>query len=405
MSRLAALAVLALLALVAPLAAQDKKARNDPTSCPYCGNDPGVMMRAGLVGHGPFEFGAPDNDTASVGGFLIADVYWLESEHFEIGLALAPYKVPQKEKNKIRAELTELAEVLPNVDPKAKVLDEWLRLHLFAQRSEKVWDRFLEIMQKDEDFFPAEGSRWVLGTPYAGEGPYVGQRGKYEVLLLTSEAEHVAFLKEQFGLSIRRTQRWNVTDPARDTITVTIHLDQGSLKKDTALHGHLAFNLAHNLLDGYKHYSYDTPLWIHEGLAHFMEREVTTRYNTFDSTEGALAEETRKSKWIPEVKKLLSAGDAPRLAELMGLQSYAAFELRHHFATWSMIDFLIQAHPDGFACLNDKLHGRKTPEGYADSANLRDAHRQAFKECLGMSYAQFDQAWKEWVGAQVGRKD
>ncbi len=392
---------LGLILLAAPFDAQRKR-RSDPENCPYCHNDPEVMAKAGIVSHGGFEFGAVPHDTKSTQAFLAtSDVFWIESEHFEIGFALGKYKVGQKEKNKIREELYELAEVLPDVDPKTKVLDEFLRAHMFAQRCEKVWDRFLEIVQHEEEDFPQPGERWILGTPYMGEGPYVGQKGKFEVLLLETEAEHVAYLRDQFGLSIKRTQRWNVID--RDTITLTIHLRQGQLKTDTALHGHVAFNLAHNLLDGYKHYSYDTPLWYHEGLAHLLEREVSIRYNTFDSTEGAIAEETRKQKWMPEVRKMLN--NAPRMAELINLKSYAAFELETHFATWSMVDFLVREHPAGFACLLGRVHGRKKEDGMPDSSNLRDAHREAFKECLGMSYSQFDTAWKEWVGTQGERKD
>ena len=390
--------------LAGPGPGPDDERENAPSMCPYCHGDPEVMQRAGIVSHGGFEFGAEGEDTASVDAFLGgADVYWIETAHFELGFGLGPYPVKQREKKKLRAELAKLAEVLPEVDPKTKVLDEWLRVHLFAQRCEEVWDRFLEIMQVEEGDFPTAQEPWLLGTPYFGEGPYVGQKGKYELLILETEADHVAFLTEHFGLNIKRTQRWNVIP--RDTITVNIHVRQGDLRVDTALHGHVAFNLAHNLLDGYKHYSYDTPLWIHEGLAHFLEREVSIDHNSFDSTEGAVAEKTRKKKWVPEVKKLVQRGEAPRLAELVNIQSYAAFGLEHHYTTWSMVDFLIGEHADGFACLNDRLHGRKTEEGLPDGSNLRDVHRDAFQECLGMSYAQFDQAWRDWVGALEDRPD
>ena len=39
------------------------------------------------------------------------------------------------------------------------------------------------------------------------------------------------------------------------------------------------------------------------------------------------------------------------------------------------------------------------PEGYPDGSNMEDLHREAFRECLGMGYAQFDIAWAEWVRA------
>jgi len=396
--------LLASLALATGAAhAQDKPGKTDPAACPYCAGDPAIMEKAGIVSHGPFEFGAEGSDTASVAEFLLGDCFWIETAHFEIGFALGPYKVPQKEKNRIRDELTRLGEILPNVEPKTKVLDEWLRAHMFAQRCEDAYARFLELVQKTDADFPQPGEQWLIGQPFRGIGPHLGQLGKYEVLLVETEAEHVAYLREQFGLSIKRTQRWNVIE--RDTLNVTVHLQQGSLKIDEALHGHLVFNLAHNFFDGFRHYSYDTPLWLHEGLAHFMEREVVTRYNTFDATEGALAEETRKDKWVAETRKLVAGDEAPRMAELINLRSYAEFSLPVHFTTWSMVDFLVREHPSGFACLFDTIKGRVNEDGTPNSRNLKDVHRDAFQSCLGMSYAQFDQAWKDWLATQGERKD
>lgn len=401
MSRLLRTAALLLLASAA--VAQDKPPRNDPSNCPYCHNDPAVLARAGLVSHGPFEFGATPNDTRSVDAALVSDIYWIETPHLEIGLGLSPYRVPQKEKEKIRAELTELQRALPEVDPKTKLLDEWLRVHLFAQRGEAAYKRFLELVKKTDADFPKIGDKWLIGTPFRGTGPYLGMAGKYEVLMLESESEHVAFLNDQFGLTIPRTQRWHVVD--RETVDVTLHLQQGNLKTDEALHGHFVFNLAHNFFDGFRHYSYETPLWIHEGLAHCMEREICTRYNTFDATEGGLAQETRKEAWIPDAHKLAASGTAPRMAELINLQSYASFTLDTHFTTWSMVDYLLRTQPDGFACLLNALKGRVTKEGMPDGGSLKDAHREAFQSCLGMSYAEFDQAWAAWLDTQLERKD
>jgi len=391
-----------LLACALPARAQDKPARNDPSNCPYCHNDPALLEKAGLVSHGPFEFGKK-GDTKSVDAFLVADVYWLESKHLEIGLGIGPYRVTQREKEKLRGELARLAQFLPDVDPKTKLLDEWLRVHLFAQRGEDAYARFLELVQKTEADFPQLGQKWLIGTPFRGMGPYFGQAGKYEVLMLETEAESVAYMNEEFGLKITRTQRWNVIE--RDALNVTIHLQQGSLKEDDALQGHVIFNLAHNFFDGYRHYSYDTPLWLHEGLAHFMEREVVPEYNTFDATEGALAEESREQRWVPEARKLAQSGDAPRMAELINLQSYASFTLDHHFTTWSMVDFLVREHPEGFACLLAALKGRVKADGTPDGGGLKDVHRDAFSTCLGMTYAEFDQAWAAWIMTQTERKD
>jgi hypothetical protein len=305
--------------------------------------------------------------------------------------------VKQDEKKRIRAELAKLAAVLPEVDPEAKTLDPWLRAHLYAQRVEEIWERFLEIIRVPASAFPDGSKPWDLTGRYMGEGPYVGQKGKYEILILPNEASCFGFLKHYFGLPIKRTQRWNVIP--RDTLTVAIHVEQGSLKDEYALYGHVAFNLAIMLLDGYKHYSYDMPVWIREGLAHFLEREVNPKHNTFDSSEGAVAEMTNKENWRAEVKKMVATGEAVRMAELINLKSYAELKLAHHYTVWSMTDYLVNVHPEAYAQILDAMKGRTLPNGFPDGTNLPDAHREAFKRFLSMGYPDFDAAWKAWVTA------
>jgi hypothetical protein len=253
----------------------------------------------------------------------------------------------------------------------------------------------LGLLRVRAEDFPDGKKPWDQTGEYMGEGPYLGQKGKYEVLMVPSKGEHVAYLTKEFGLQIQNTQRWNVV--ARDTLTVTIHAEQGGLRKDTAMHGHLAFNLAHNLLDGYKHYSYDTPIWIHEGLAHFLEREVDPNFNTFDSSEGGIAQESSKSKWRQETQRLVRQKKVPRMAELIALRSYAELELDDHFATWSMIEYLVTTNPEGFACLVRTLCTLLNAQNIPDGSNMKDHHRDAFQKCLGLSYPEFDQAWRDWV--------
>lgn len=387
-------ALLLFVLFAASVHAEDKNPKNDPETCPYCHGDPALMAAGGIVSHGGFEFGR--TDTAGVDTLLANDdIRWIESKHFEIGFAGPPYRVAGPEKKPLQAELAELAKLFPEINPKAKSLDPWLRAHMYAYRAEKIWDRFIEVMQVDEATLPDGITPWDGRGEYRGEGPYMGQKGKYEVLILPGEGDLVAYLTDQFGLHTRQTNRWNVM--ARDSIAVTIHLRHADLKKDTALHGHVAFNLAHNLLDGYEHYSYETPIWIHEGLAHLFEREISPKYNSFDSGEGATAVETTKSNWEAEVKKLVKAKKVPRMAELIAIKSYADLTLEDHFTTWSMVKFLTEEHADGFAKLNRELHGRLLADGTLDSQNLPKVHREAFKRDLGMTYAEFDQAWKNWV--------
>jgi hypothetical protein len=368
---------------------------NDPANCPYCKNDPQLLKAAGLVAHAGFEFGS--SDTGQVDALMAAnDIRWLESTHFQLGFALGSHKVKDDEKKKIRAELDRLALVLPAVDSKVKVLDPWLRVHLYAQRCEDVYARFCELMQVKDADFPKGDGPWNGQGKYMGEGPYLGQKGKYEVLLLPSEAAGTQFLREQFGLTTKLSQRWNVIN--RDTLILVVHTGQGDLREDGAMHGHVAFNLAINMLDGYKHYSYDTPIWIREGLGHFIEREINPKFNTFDSSEGAVAAMTRKEKWEPEVRKMVAANQNISMAQLLALKDYAGLTLNHHYTVWSMTDFLVRTMPDAYAAFNAKLHGLVNKQNIPDGSNMPDQHRTIFQEVIGMSYTEFDAAWIKWVG-------
>ena len=363
---------------------------------PHTGGKPELMQAAGVVSYGGFEFAR--EDTAAIERLLgVVDIKWIETAHFEIGFGLGPYKLRQDERKKVAAELTRLKEKLPSINPKQTQLDPWLRAHLVAQRLEDSYAQFLSVVRLTDADFPDGTTPFVPGEgkAYMGEGPILGQKGKIEVLLLPSEAASVTFLRHSYGMSIKRTQRWNLPD--RDTLSITIHEAQGRLRVDTALHAHLVFNAAHCFLEGLKHYSYDAPRWLQEGFAHWMERQVSPLYNSFDGDEGSAPEMTSKSDWEAETKKMVASGDAPRISEMINFTTYGEFEIEHHFATWSMIDFLAREHPDGLANLLKGIKGLLDEKGYADGSRVPDTHRELFRSEFGMTYLQFDEAWRTWV--------
>ena len=252
-------------------------------------------------------------------------------------------------------------------------------------------------MRVHESDFPDGRGVWLLGTPYWGEGP-VGQKGKFELLVLPTAADQVTFLQQQFGLTMKRTQRWNVVD--RSALIVVTNLTENQLYTDEQIHGHVVFNLAIQLLDGFKYYAYDTPCWLREGLGHLMEREINPKFNTYDSSEGSLGVQVNKENWDAEVKALIVAGKAPRLAELTAPKTYAGFDRAAHYASWSMTKFMVTTNPEGYGCLNKMIHGRKRPDGQADAEEQNTVQRDAISQCLGMSYPQFDEAWRAWALAQ-----
>ena len=375
------------------------KPLGDPANDPYTkGGDPELMKAAGYVSMGGFEFGpAPDTtvETNKALGYL--DIRWIETKHFEIGVALPQAKVTGDERDKIRAELTEMQAYFEDINPKTRILDPWLRAHLYAKRVEETYADVQEFLGvTDEDFADNDV---IYNTSarkkYMGIGPHLGQLGKYEILFLPSEGAAVTYLKNKLGLTTKLSQRWNIVE--RETEMLVVHIGQGRMKVDESLHGHTVFNIVHLLLNGYKHYSYELPVWATEGVAHWFERKLNPKWNTFDSAEGAAAEMTKKADWTGPVKKMISSKKAPSFPALIGLRTFAEFELEHHYATWSIVDFLMTAHPEFLPHYMASLSGMKDANGYDDNSEMANVQRQLFKEKLGMSYSQFETAWKEWV--------
>ena len=397
------LAVIALLFGLSPFAAAQKPldrskplgdAANDPSTR---GGDPEFMKAAGYVSMGGFEFGPAPDTTAETNehiGYL--DIRWIETAHFEIGISLPKVKVTQSERDKVRAELTEMQEYFGDkIDPRTRSLDPWLRTHLYAKRIEEHYARIQAMLGVTDADFKDNRAKWNQVSKYMGIGPYLGQSGKYEVLILPSEGAHKTYMRDRLGLTTELSQRWNIIP--RDSMTMIIHTDQGKFKVDEALHGHIVFNLTHNLLNGYKHYSYDMPVWVMEGAAHWFERELSPRFNTFDGAEGSAPDLTSKSKWRPEAKKILGSSKAPSFPGLISKRTFADLELDDHFALWSVFDFLMTVHPEFLKVYFGTLAGLKNAEGFDDYGALGDRQRTVFKESLGMTYGKFEAAWKEWV--------
>ncbi|MEM6674933.1 MAG: hypothetical protein AAF726_18940 [Planctomycetota bacterium] len=400
-TRARAAALVAACALALPALAQkplDKsKPRWDPANDPYTrGGQPELLEAAGYVSMGGFEFGPAPDTTAEVNEFLpYLDLRWIETEHFEIGVALPKVKVTGDERDKIRAELERLVEVFPDVNPKTRVLDPWLRAHLYAMRLEDHYEDVQEFLGVTDETFADNKALWIPGTPYRGIGPYLGQLGKFEVLLLPSEGAAKDYLRAKLGLTTKLTQRWNVIE--RESTSLIVHTDQGRLDVDEALHGHVVFNVTYLLLNGYEHYSYDKPIWACEGTAHWFERKINPRFNTFNSSEGSTAEMIRKSDWEDPTLKLVRSGDAPSFASLVNMRTFAELKREHHYATWSIVDFLTRAHPEFLPAYFARISGLKNEENIDDGRELPEAQRAAFKDLLGMTYGQFDRAWRAWV--------
>ena len=72
-------------------------------------------------------------------------------------------------------------EVLPDVKPETQILDPWLRLHMYAQRCEDLYARFLEIIAGQNVTWPdgltfAEAAARLAGNLLALEAVHHEQQ-------------------------------------------------------------------------------------------------------------------------------------------------------------------------------------------------------------------------------------
>jgi hypothetical protein len=388
----------------APANAKLPKWRIDP----YTKNKPEALSKAGYASFGPFPFGnlgakaVTTDDVEKTLPYL--QIHWIETAHFRIGIDLPAWNVPQDPeiKAKLRKELERLAEKLPGINTKPRTLDPWLRAHLFAQRCEDIYSEFMQLAMVTDDDFPQKASDIYVPVHNRamGMGPYLGMKEKYLLMLFEKEGSFNTYMKTYLGRDSHFGQRWHCKDVGCILFTIATECDEGRHKDDTALHGSVAFNVSQNLLDGFRHYSYDMPVWLREGLGHWFERRVSPRFNSFDQNEGSPADMKKEWKWQPYTKNLVTTGGkfAP-FPEAYAWRDFGNITFNDHVAIWSRMDFMMQQGPEKWSKFLFEVKGRSSTNGTADQSDLVGAFREGIQKAYGFSVLQFDEKWAEWVKA------
>jgi hypothetical protein len=228
-----------------------------------------------------------------------------------------------------------------------------------------------------------------------GDGRYLGERDKYEVVVHASRSSHQAFTLAMCGVSITDSLRWHLNPPHK--LVVSIPAEDADLARDRGLEAHVAHNLSHLFLCGYKHFSYDPPIWLDEGLAHLIEKEVDPESTTTDGDEGALREVHAPSDWPARAAKLVEAGKAPTFAQLVHTKSFAELDLDAQVCAWSRLRFLADEHPRELAAFLGGVKGQLDGAGYPSGSDLPGLQRSLLQSLWGWTPADFDAAWTAWV--------
>jgi hypothetical protein len=388
------IAAAAAAALLAPSSGAAQGRSKDAETCPWCKDDPALMQAAGVLSHGPIAIGPEGSQTLAAK--LVGPAWrFAETAHLRFASSLADEAIDMKDRARVEAELARLREALPSIPMKLKRLDPWLRLHLFAMKGEELYARFQRLLGVTDADFPEE--RTAEG-PFMGAGRYLGEKDKFEVVLHRARATHTLFTGDFSGIRVTDSLRWHF--PGQHKLLASVPAEDSDLREDRWLWPHVAHNLSHLFFCGYKHFSYDPPIWLDEGLALAIEKEAEPASTTREGEEGSERYGGGPSDWNEAARKLVARGKAPRLAELMSAKGFSELDDDANVAAWSIVRFLLDEHGEAFARFLGGIKGQLDAAGYPSGADLGDLQRRLLRELWGWSPADLDAAWTAWVLAR-----
>jgi len=395
------------LLLAATLAhpAVGQKARSRAGPDPYTRGEQASVEALGYVSLGPFQFGT-GHDTASVEELLGTEpLVWIETAHFRIGCALSPLRLRGQQEwskewiKKVRDELDELRPKLPKgrLKKRVKELDPWLRAHLMAQRLERLYEEVLEVLGRDDAWFAAANYDASDADAFTGQGPYLGMREKFAVLMLQKGSSIARYTRQHRGGEMKEPIRhcdlafgsiyWGCSEESAN----------GLYKGDYALHSNLVFNVANNLYSGYRCFGHNLPAWLVTGLSHWHSRRVSPRFPVYDRLDDTDSRDRSPFwDWDARVRGLVKYDAFGSLADLMKVQTAGQFGIEQHMQAWAVVGYLVDANKEQVGTflhrLKSPFHGRvRMPT----DAELQQRQQDVFVSTFGCEPAALDAAWRE----------
>jgi hypothetical protein len=406
MSKHFPLLLLALLFSAAPaLAAQKGKDKDlEYLEDPYTENDKEAMRKAGYVGSGRFHWadghGTADIDE-SLGG---ARIVWVETAHFRIGCALPEYTIDKgskTEKTKIKAELKRLDAILPNIKTRVKKLDPWLRLHLFAMRAEDLYTGLSDLLGVSEEDFPTGPGQTKNGR-YMGEGPYLGMKGKFDLMFMEKASSLGRYRSGFLGNSGDEPIRHMF--PVDGVLFFAVAQENDGMFSDTSMHCLFVYSVTMNLMNGYRYYRHALPEWMVVGMAHWNARRIDEKRNYF--TRDRLFTEDDKNiwNWRPKVRARVGHEYFPGFEKVAAFTDPENMKYSEHMMSWSRVDFLMARDPAGFRTWMDVM---KDPfeAGEEITEEMMFARQLvALKQAWDLDPDSFDAEWAAWVMEEYPKK-
>jgi hypothetical protein len=359
---------------------------------PYTGGDEAAMKAAGVLAYGPFAW-ADHKTTADIDKVLgEGRVLWMETAHFRIGLNLksAPLPEDSKPKRALLAEIGELKKVLPKVPDKPRKLDPWLQLHLAGQRCERLYADLQKLFGVTDADFPARGK----GN---GEGAYLGMPDKFLVLLFQKKADLARYADRFCNMQQDVSLRYFHTQTNQLLFGLAAEGLEGF--NEAGLHAHMLYAVTHNLLNGYRGYYYQLPMWLDEGIAHWYSRQIDAETLNVQILDTEAVAEDKQANWPVKVRRrAVHDGLLFPFEKVAAWEKFDEMGYHAHSQAWSRIDYLMQLDQEKLGLLVTKLKsmGFAPGEGVGH-AQMRAQTERLLAELYELDGPTFDANWREWV--------
>ncbi|MCH8311153.1 MAG: hypothetical protein IIB17_11750, partial [Chloroflexi bacterium] len=246
-----------------------------------------------------------------------ARIRWVETAHFRIGSSPGEYTIDtgsRTEKAKIKQELKRLKQRLPDIPTKARKLDPWLRLHLYAMRAEDIYLEISELLGVDDGSFPAVPGQTMDGR-YMGEGPYLGMKSKFTLLFFDKESSLGRYRSAFMGGEGDQPIRYLF--PRDGTLLFGIATENDGMASDTSMHCLFVYSMTMNLLNGYRSYRHSLPSWLNSGIGHWYARRIDPTRNYFTQDRVFSSDDKNIWHWGPKVRARVGHDYYPTFVQLM----------------------------------------------------------------------------------------
>jgi len=324
-----------------------------------------------------------------------APMLWVETAHFRIGSSLGTYELPndRPERKRIKEELDRLEEKLGRLKAPKRELDPHLRLHIWAQRAEDLYDAFVEDFGL-ESAFP--------------ETTYLGHPDKFRLLLCERKSDFGRYLRTYEPMETEFSYRTGWRGEGMFVIAnieavAEYWEDEDEAPLDTMFHCIVTHNLANNFVDGFRSQDpFRCPTWMVYAAGHHFTRQVDERYPWFDGRKVIYDRFDDSWDWEPRVRNLVGNDFFASAQEMFAWTEYEQMHPRDHIVSWSKLEYLlgeVEGDPQAF------LRALCTPLKRVDAEQEPVTRQtQALETAFGLTPAELDAGWSKWVKKTYRKK-